>query len=186
MKRLFALIFVVMTLTACGKKNTALDNALSFRKSLLSAKGCSFDTTITADYGDVVYNFKVRCQSDEKNELAFTVLQPETIAGITGTIDQDGGNITFDNKALFFNTMADGQISPISAPWLMLRTLKSGYIKGAGNSTNGEFIQIYDSYEEDALLLNYWLHENNVPNFAEIFWQGRRVVSIKIENFEIL
>lgn len=186
MKRFFALVLVVMTLTACGKKNTALDNALSFRKSLLSAEGCSFDAVITADYGDVIYNFKLGCRSEGENELAFTVLQPEAIAGITGTIDQDGGNIIFDDKALFFNTMADGQISPISSPWLMLRTLKSGYIKGAGNSANGEYIQIYDSYKEDALLLNYWLHENNIPNFAEIYWQGRRVVSIEIENFEIL
>jgi len=36
-----------------------------------------------------------------------------TISGITGSLSQNGGKLTFDDKALAFDVMADGLVSPV-------------------------------------------------------------------------
>ena len=82
-------------------------------------------------------------------------------------------------------TVAD-QLSPVSAPWVFLKTLRSGYLTAAGE--DGELLRltIDDSYEEDALRLDIWLDPNHQPNHADILYEGRRILSLQVENFQIL
>ena len=47
-------------------------------------------------------------------------------------------------------------------------------------------VTIHDSYEEDALMLDIWLDGNNLPARAEILWDGRRILTVEVENFEYL
>ena len=68
------------------------------------------------------------CKADSSGNLTFTVVKPETISGITGTLSGDGGNLTFDDTALHFELMAENQLSPVSAPWILIKTLRNGYI----------------------------------------------------------
>lgn len=160
--------------------------ALKFRNTLLQSKAVTFDAVITADYESIIHTFKMNCQCDFTDQMKFTVLEPSSISGITGTISQDNGKIEFDDKALLFDTIADGQITPISAPWVMMLAMKSGYIKGAGTNEDGYLFQLDDSYKENALSLNLQMNKDCLPIFAEVFYDGRRVVSISIENFAIL
>ena len=185
MKRIICLLLVVIFLTGCGKENSAMEQAMRFRSSLLQAKTVSFDAAITADYGDVLHSFQMSCQWDS-DEMKFTVVEPVSISGITGAISQDSGKIVFDDQALFFDTMADGMITPVSAPWVVMVAMQSGYIKGAGAQNNGYIIQLDDSYKENALHINLELNSDRIPSLAEIFYEGRRVLSINFENFIIL
>lgn len=186
MKRFLALFVVVLILTGCDKNNSGIEKAISLRQQLQQSNGCSFQAVIVADYGDEIYEFQLDCQENEKGEFLFCVIAPDTISGISGLINREGGNLKFDDKALFFEMLADDQITPISGPWLLLRTLKSGYITGAGKVGNGWQVQIDDSYEENPLQLNIVLNNNCVPVFGEILWKGRRVISITVDNFTIL
>ena len=45
---------------------------------------------------------------------------------------------------------------------------------------------IYDSYEEQALRLDFWLDSLNEPTHCEILWEGKRVLSVDVEKFEVL
>ena len=118
--------------------------------------------------------------------MTFTVQQPEAIAGITGTVSATGGKLTFDKEALAFEWMADGQITPVAAPWVLMHTLRSGYLTSCGRE--GEILRmaIDDSYADDALHLDIWLDEQDLPKYAEILWQGRRILSIKVKNFQFV
>ena len=40
-------------------------------------------------------------------------------------------------------------------------------------------------YEEDALQMEIWLDGENAPVCAEIFYDGRRIVTMTIENFQM-
>ena len=93
--------------------------------------------------------------------------------------------MTFDDTVLFFDSMADDQISPISAPWVFLKTLRSGYLTSAG--TEEEFLRltINDTYEDDALQLDVWLGEGDVPVRCEILYDERRILSLTVTNFQI-
>ena len=183
MKKIAVIIALFLAfLTGCTDSDSQLRRSITFREKLLH-QSCSFVTEITAQYGDRSYSFTVQCNTDANGDLQFCVVMPESIAGITGTIVGNTGHLTFDDKALAFSLLADGEVSPVSAPWLLLKTLRSGYISSCGLDNDGLRISLDDSYEANALRLDVWLGEGDVPIFAEILWQGRRVLSMQIENF---
>ncbi len=183
--RLVSLFCAVVLLTGCKSGKAPLDKAMALRSKMLTANGCRFYTTITADYGEQIYIFSMDCTTDQQGNLNFSVTEPATIAGITGTVSAKGGAITFDDKVLAFQTMADGEISPVTAPWVFVNTLRSGYIKGCAETDDCMEISIDDSYEEEALHLQI-IVRNDLPVSAEIFWKGRRVLTLSIENFACL
>ena len=158
---------------------------MSVRSRLLES-GCEFSTVITADYQDRIYEFGVMCSCQANGDLFFEVIAPESINGITGTISDDGGKLTFDDKALMFPILSEGLPSPVSAPWIFLKSLKGGYISGAGKAGEGICINLDDTYEENAVKLNVYLSSENIPVSAEMFWQGRRIITLQVENFRFL
>lgn len=183
--RFVLLICVISLLSGCGGSEDALDRALALRNDLTAGNGCSFETAVTADYGEHIYNFSMDCETDPQGNLTFSVTAPATIAGISGKITNNGGAITFDDKVLAFQTIADGQITPVTAPWLLIKTLRSGYLKDCAATESGFEISIDDSYADDAFQLLVQT-DGKVPVSAEIFWQGRRILTLRVENFAIL
>lgn len=186
MRKGLLLLCLVFILSGCTSRDESLQRAMTLRQRLLDCKQCSFDAMITADYSDVIYTFGMSCIADQSGDVSFTVTSPETISGITGTFTQDNGFLTFDGQALAFAKLAEGQVTPVSAPWLLLHTLRGGYISAAREDAEGLYLMINDSYEEDALLLDIWTDRNDLPVSAEILWKGRRIVSLQISNFTIV
>lgn len=182
MKRLLAIVLCALLLSGCGEQE--LDIVMQVRENIKS--GCSFSAQITADYGEQIYTFSMDCQADELGNMTFTVTHPQTISGITGRITDEGGQLTFDDQALAFEMMADGQITPVSASWILVRTLRGGYLKSCAQTDDGYYAIIDDSYEEDALQLDIWLDPEGVPQSAEILWDGRRILSIAVSQFAYL
>ena len=186
MKRLICVAIMLILLAGCTGENQELDRVMALRAELLAGNGCTFNATITADYGDKLYTFETECLGNEYGGISFTVRAPETIAGITGTVSAEGGKLTFDEESLAFELLADGQVTPVSAPWLLLKTLRGGYVTGCGMDGDYLRVSIDDSYEEDALHLDIWLDSASVPQRAEIVWQEKRILSLELEKFEIL
>ena len=185
MKRIWTLMILMLFLVGCAKEGGQLDRAMNVRAKWIAKTVC-FDAKIVADYGDETYEFTMECSAAPEGELRFTVKAPQTIAGIKGTVSATGGKLTFDDTALAFDLMADGQINPVSAPWVLVRTLRSGYLTSCCEEDGLLRVSIDDSYEEDALQMEIWLNPENQPIQAEIIYEGRRIVTMKIENFQIL
>ena len=185
MKRVFVLLLFVLMLSGCGGSEP-LDQPLALRKDILSSNGCSFTAKITADYIDVTYTFTVDCVTDQDGKVNFTVIQPESIAGISGSVSPEGGELTFDEHALAFPVLADGELSPVIGPYVFMKALRGGYINGCGKDNDLTRVSVEDSYENDALHLDLWLDKNNLPIQADIHWQGRRVLLLQVTDFKIL
>lgn len=182
MKRWLSVFLVLFFLPGCAKEDAYLRRAMDLRTRLLTS-GCSFDARITADYGNQTHCFTLQCIADSSGELSFTVINPQTISGITGTLTSLGGQLTFDNAAVSFEMLADGELSPISSVWILVNTLRSGYIRSCGKDEDMLRITVDDSYEEDALQLDIWLSPEDTPQYAEILWRGRRILSLEVSNF---
>lgn len=186
MKRLVCLgLLLVVLLAGCAGTEESLDRAMGLRAKMLS-HDCAFQMEITADSLSELCSFQVDCKMDVSGDVTFQVLAPESIAGIQGTIGRDKGKLTFDDAAVAFPLLADGEISPASAPWILTRTLRSGYLTSCGQEGELLRVAIDDSYGEDALHLDVWLTEEDIPCRADITWRDRRIVSMDIENFTIL
>ena len=125
------------------------------------------------------------CTGDAQGNVTFRVRDPETISGISGKIDRQGGALTFENTALQFGLLADGQLSPVSAPWVLLRALRGGYLTSAGMEDGLLRLSVNDSYADNAMNLDVWLDEADIPQRAEVCYDGKRILSICVENFVI-
>jgi len=185
MKYVGLLTCMVFLLSGCTLGNTEMDRAMDLRSQLLAASEVTFHAAVVADYGDQIHRFGMDCTGNSQGDVQFAVTEPETISGITGTVSEEGGKLTFDDKALFFELLTDDQLSPVSAPWIFLRTIRSGYIRSAGMEDDLLRLTIDDSYDEDALQLDIWLENEHVPVRADILYDGKRILSLDIENFDI-
>lgn len=181
MKKVWLLLLCLCLLTGCSGVKDDLDIAVQLRSAILRAETCRFTAIITADYSDMIYSFTLDCTSDMDGNVTFTVKEPETIAGITGKITADGGAITFDDAVLAIPLLTDDQLTPVSAPWILMRALRSGYIASAGSGR----IRLDDSYADDALALDVSLDDRGMPATAEIFWKNRRILTIRIVSFTL-
>lgn len=186
MKKILVVLLCLCLLSGCAETNALTDRAISLRSALQNANGCSFDAEITADYGDKTYTFAMGCQFDAHGNLSFTVTHPQSIAGITGVIEESVGKLTFDEHALAFPLLADGQVTPVSAPWLLYKSLLGGYLHAAVEEDELLHLVIDDSYADDALQLDIWLGEGDRPVMAQVLYENRRILSISVENFRIL
>ena len=185
MKKLASLVLALIVLSGCTGKRDELDRAMALRAELLGCESCGFDVTVTADYGDSVLTFGMNCQGDNREKLTFQVTQPESIAGITGVISAGEGALTFDGMLLEFPLLADGQVTPVSAPWILLKTLLGGYLTACTREEDLLHLTVNDSYADDALEMEIWLDAENRPVQGEILFDGRRIVAMTVENFQI-
>jgi hypothetical protein len=158
---------------------------VQLRKDLLASKTCSFQAVITADYPNSIYNFQMDCAFDQNGTLSFTVTDPETIAGITGQFSDDSAALTFDDKLLAFPVLADGQLTPVSTPWIFVNALRSGYMSACGKEENGFCLYINDSYSDNPIELEIYTDNNHIPVRTEIIWENRRILSADIRNFTL-
>lgn len=186
MKRIMCLLLPMMLLCACSRSDEAFDKAMSLRSGLINAAGCHFVAEITADYADKTYSFTLSCEATAEGDICFAVLQPQYIAGIRGTISSKGGNLVFDDTALAFELQADGLLSPVSAPWVVITALRSGYIRSCVQEGNLFRMSINDSYQEDALMLDVWFDRGNIPLQADIYENNRRILTVIIKNYVLL
>ena len=125
----------MLVLTGCSGGEKTLNRAMELRADLLGCGKCTFDATVTADYGDELYTFGMHCTGDSTGDLEFRVTLPETIAGITGSFTGEKGLLTFDDFALEFPRLTDEQITPVSGPWILMKTLLGGYLTSCAKSS---------------------------------------------------
>ena len=178
-------MIALVILTGCTGKRDEMDRAMALRAKLLGSEGCSFTAHLTADYGDALHEFTLYCEGTNEGNLGFRVEEPESIAGITGRFRGNEGELIFDDVALSFPLLADGQVTPVSGPWILLKTLLGGYLTACNQEEDLLHLTIDDSYEDDALQLEVWLSGEDLPVRAEILYDGRRILTMAVENFQI-
>ena len=182
MKRLSLFLILIILLTGCAGESDQMDRALALRARVQQMK-VSFDVDMTADYGNKTYDFSMSCQGDTEGTLSFTVTAPETIAGISGSIHKGTGKLTFDDQMLAFEMLSDDLLSPVCGPWTLLKALQSGYLTSCGQEGDTLRVTIDDSYKDKALHLDIWLDEGDIPKRCEIYWEGRRLLTMNVKNF---
>lgn len=183
MKRLWAVLSVLMLLTGCGAQEDGQQIA-ALRERVAQAEQVAFSVHLTADYIEAVEQFAMDCEVDETGTLRFSVAEPQTIRGIAGEVSGSEGKLCFEEQALAFALMADDRLSPVSGPWLMMKALRSGELVASAKEGEGMRLTLNDSFGDDPLTAEVWVSDGAVTA-AEIAWRGRRVLSMEIEDFEI-
>lgn len=184
MKRILGWLLAATLLAGCTNDD-GLDRAMEARSKFQSAS-CRFRATVSADYGEMIHTFVMDCHADRQGNVEFSVVAPDTISGIIGKLTGESGFLTFDHEILAFDMLADGQLSPVSAPWVLLHTLRGGYLRYVSESEAALRLTVDDTYADNAMQVDIWLDGDGHPGAAEILWQSRRILTMKIESFEFL
>ena len=156
--------------------------ALELRGQCLGAQQVCFQARISADYIDRIESFTLECTQNADETMAFQVVGPADIEGIRGTVRGTEGTVEFDDTVLAFPVMAQGRLSPLSGPWVLMKAIRSGNILAAGQEGDLLHLTIDDRYADNALTVDLWLDDGVVCQ-AEIAWEGRRCLTMTVEEF---
>ena len=180
MKRLFPLLLVFFV--GCAGPDPAMEAALELRSRCLAAQTISFTASIQADYITQIEEFTLECTAGQDGTVSFRVMAPEDIMDIRGTVSGTEGTVEFDDTVLAFPLMAQGRLSPLSGPWVVMKAIRSGNILAAGREGELLHLTIDDSYAENALTVDLWLRDGKVEQ-AEVAWEGRRCLTMSFDGF---
>ena len=164
--------------TACSKEE--ISPAVDFRAELVQ-KDCHFIADIEADFGQTVQNFTLQCKTQEE-ELRFEVLEPESLSGITATVSDSGGTVTYDGMAMDFGLLANGNVIPAAAPAIIADCWKGAYISAVGREDDFYTVTYERDHDEKKLAVQTWF-EKGLPISAEICYNQERVIKITIREF---
>lgn len=180
---LAVLMTMLFLLTAgCKSESSPVQAAVEFRAALVQAGGCSFRAEVTADFTDSVVSFTLDCQGEADGTTYLTVTAPETIAGITATVTDSGGTVTYDGMAMDFGLLANGNVIPAAAPAIALCCWTGEYIAYAGQEEAGYRASYEKNFDEKRLNVDTWF-ENGVPIYAEVCYNGTRILKMTISDF---
>lgn len=181
MRKIIPVLLLGLVLCGCGG-DRSMEDALAVRSRLLGAD-CTFRCAITADYIDHYEEFELECRTGADGSVEFAVLEPEEIRGIRGSVLGTEGTMVFEDLVLAFPLLADERLSPVAAPWLLIHTIRSGYITASVYEGELLHLTIDDTYGEDPLTLEVWLEGDGEIEACEIGWRGRRLLSMEVEDF---
>lgn len=182
-KKLFALLCCAVLLTGCSAKRDPTQKALDFRTSLMAAKGCSFTAEVTANYEDRVYQFTLGCEY-EAGETKLEVLAPEIIAGIKAHVQNGETKLEFEDVLLEFGKLANGYVSPVAVPWLLVQCWIGEYIAYAGPDGDQYRVTYLRGYNEEELAVDTWLRDG-IPTYAEVAYDNVKCLSVIISDFQM-
>lgn len=186
MRVILSVIMVIAILSGCGNKSDSISEAMELRRRLSKGESTCFEAVVTADYGDRIYTFTVASVAQNTGAVDFTVVSPETIAGITGSVSEGVGKLTFDDTVLLFEPLTQGQLTPAIGPWLMIKAILGGYIRSVSNVNDALKFTIDDSFKSECFQTILTLDRDQMPSFCEIIWNNRRILSMQISNFVVM
>ena len=150
----------------------------------MQAGACSYQAEITADFGGNVESFTVFCNSLADGTTELTILKPESLEGLTATVTDKGGKITYDGMAVDFGLLADGSLAPAAAPALVVDCWTSEYIASAGMEENLYRVSYEKGFDDATLKVDTWF-ENHLPIYAEVCYNNTRILRMTITEFRL-
>ena len=138
------LVCVLMTslllLTGCaggGGVSDAEQEALLIRSEYLEGETFTARVHLVADYGQRVYEYGLDA-SVNGEETLLTVTAPETVAGVTARMKQDGSLLEYENLVLETGPLDERGLTPVSALPVLLEEARSGFIHTCSYTEEGE------------------------------------------------
>ena len=131
MRRMISCVLMMtLLLTGCGtsKKDSPENLAALIRTEYLSLAGWSSAVSLSADYGEQVFDFTVNAAWERDGDTVITVTGPELIAGITARIRDGETVLEYDGAGLSLGMLDMSGITPVSALPALMDCITTGYM----------------------------------------------------------
>ena len=161
-----------------------MQSAMDLRTALLE-QGCSFTAEVQAHLPDGTAEFTLQCACAPDGTTTLEVSAPDTISGIRATVQPDGESASFDDVALDFGLLAEGQVAPMVLPQLLYSCWTGGYIREAGKDEDFLSAIYLDGYGDRELAVEQWFTLEGVPTAADYWFGVDNIASVTISNFTL-
>jgi outer membrane lipoprotein-sorting protein len=131
-------LLLTMALCGCVSSEEESDLTLQLRSDFLAMEGCTGAVTLTADYGQRVYEYTAEFSGTEKEGYTIVLTSPEEVAGITALIQSGQTYLTYDDIRLETGPLDDQGLSPLDALPALVRAMQTGYIPETGSELLGD------------------------------------------------
>ena len=134
---------MTLFLTGCGGGGgkEAEELALSIRGEYLAMESCAIQASVTADYGQRVYEYEMAV-SVNGTETVLTLSAPETVAGLTARLAGEESQLEFDGLSVETGPLDGDGLTPVSAVPALLEAARSGYITACGLEGEGTVLRV--------------------------------------------
>lgn len=163
--------------------------ALSIRTEYIEMTACQANVTITADYGQRVYQYGLTAAVNGE-ETVLTLTAPETVAGITARLSGEENLLEYDDVIVETGPLNEEGLSPVSALPVLLECAKSGFITATTFETVGEqeiLRVMYGDPEEEAgtgTETSLWFDkDSHILLEGEVSVDGLRVILCEFSQF---
>lgn len=177
----------LLALSSCGNSmEEQVQQALDFRTAVLGASSCGFTAEVTADYGESVYDFTLEADyNPTERSTELTVTAPDSIAGISATIDGTDAQMQFEEVSLVLETAGSGHVAPLRLPQLLGEAWCYGYVESLSKEDETILVTYRSGYDEEELLVYTWFDLRMNPERAEIYDEETCVLAAEIEDFSL-
>ena len=190
MRKLLLCVPMIILLTGCGpaQGNQGEELALSVRGEYLEMTQWRARVTLTADYGQRVYQYELEASSGPE-ETVLTLTAPETVAGISARLEEGESTLEYEDLCLGAGTLSSQQVSPMAALPRLMSALRDGWLLEEGQEEwNGVpclRLTVDQSGPGDGKILStLWLDTaGGMPLRGEIAVEGEIILTAEFTSF---
>ena len=176
-------VLILTTLSSCSKSPSPEEELQEIQDEFLSVDSISVIASITADYGQRVYNFRLNYESDGENGL-ITVLEPESIAGAAVEIVDSASTLTFQGARVYTGEILPDGLSPVDSLPAMVSACRQGLATQVFREDweNTACLCAVFIISEDVELRVWFDEAARLPLHSEFSFQGYTVITCDFDN----
>lgn len=179
MKRtvLFALMITLVFLTSCAGAGVTDEQRVEEYRLIMAEANITVTADVTAGIGEKVVDYRLKCETDgEKSHVE--VLEPELIAGVTVTVSESSGELSYEGVILEANSLTDTGLSPVSALPNLAAAYARGHISALWRETYEETAAIVmDMTAAEDTTMRLWINAETMSPLMAEFICGDTVVT---------
>ncbi len=127
--KLIACLLVLLSLAGCGETTSEAEAlAVELRTGYLSASMITADMTVTADYGERVYDFSFQVVATS-DKTSLTLVAPVELQGMVVEVSGEDSIISCDGVVIHTGALTEGGLTPITAIPTILEGLRSAFVQ---------------------------------------------------------
>lgn len=189
--RMITLMLIITTasllISSCaGSRSKGQQLALDIRADLISAEQLSLTASVTADYGDRVYDFTFTYTgSADKGIIEIT--SPDSIAGLKAEVSVSGGTLEYDGAVVDTGAVTKDGLSPADSLPVLISQWQSGYISGCNYEKLGDVstLAVTTDITETVRQRTWFDVETHLPVRSELSDSGKMVIACLFEHVVI-
>lgn len=191
--RAIPLMMSLFLLAGCagggGGEPTGEELALVIQKEFSQMTACSCQASISADYGDKVFDCVVDVTYDTAAGAELTLVEPEIARGVTARIARGETSLSYGTFSLDVGPLTENGLSPVGAVPALWAQIARGYIAGAeleegtlrvtyrqGDDPPGVGLEAEVTFDA----------QSHAPLAGELYSDGARVVAVQVSDFQML